>query len=191
MKAIKGQAGYLTARKKKLGFQAALEFGLVLLIFAAGYFTTHTRMNLLTVIAVVGCLPASKMLVEFIAIFPYQTIDPETAAQIEEKAGLLTTAYDLVITNRDKIMQIDAVVISDHAVFGYTQNPKTDLEAAGEYIRRLLAENHYTKMTVKIFSEYVPFLSRAEGLNNMAEVEPAIDHALEAAIRQIILTTSM
>lgn len=191
MKTIKGQAGYLSARKKKLGFQAVLEFGLVLLIFAAGYIITHTRMNLLTVIAVVGCLPASKMLVEFIAIFPYKTIDPETAAQIEEKSKLLTTAYDLVLTSRDQIMQIDAVVISNHTVFGYTQNPKTNLEEAGKHIRGILAANHYTKITVKIFSEYVPFLSRAEGLNNIAEVDRMADKELESAIRQIILNISM
>lgn len=191
MKTIKGQAGYLSAQKKRLGFQAALEFGLVLGIFAAGYLITHTRMNLLTVIAVVGCLPASKMLVEFIVLFPYKTIDPETAAQIQEKSKLLTTAYDLVLTNRDKIMQIDAIVISNRTVFGYTQNPKTDLEEAGKYIRSILAENHYTKITVKIFSEYVPFLSRAEGLNNIAEVDRMADKELESAICQILLNISM
>ncbi len=191
MKAIKGEAGYLSACKKKLGFLAALEFGIVFLIFATGYITTHTRLNLLTVVAVVGCLPASKMLVEFIAVFPYKTIDRELAKDIERKSGLLTTAYDLVITDKDRLMHVEAVVISNHTVFGYTQDPKTDLEHTAAYIRSTLEANGRPKVMVKLFSEYVPFLSRAEGLNNMAQVDRAADKELESAIRQTILNISM
>lgn len=191
MKIEKGQAGYISAQKRKLGLQTLLEFGLVLLILIIGYVVTHTKMNLFTLVAVLGCLPASKMLVEFIAIFPYKTIDGDTAAEISEKASLLTTAYDLVITSKEKIMPVDAIVISNHTVFGYTQNPKTDTEEAAKHIKKILAENHYSKMTVKVFSEYVPFLSRVEGLNNIIEVNHAADKKLERAIRQIILNISM
>lgn len=191
MKIEKGKAGYIAARKKKFAILTLLEFGVVLLIFGIGYATTHTRLNLFTLAAVLGCLPASKMLVEWIAIFPYKTIDPETAGEIKEKARLLTTAYDLVITSRDKIMPVDAVVISNKTVFGYAKNPKTDPEEAAKYIKSILAQNHYSKVTVKVFSEYVPFLSRVEGLNNMIEVSHDADKKLERSIRRILLSISI
>ena len=37
--------------------------------------------------------------------------------------------------------------------------------------KTFLKDNHYDKMTVKIFHDYTAFLARAEGMNNMAEVE--------------------
>ncbi len=191
MKIKKGQAGYLSARKKSLQVQVLLGFGIVGALLLMGYLKTHSRTSLFTVLAVLGCLPSAKALTEWIAVLPYPTVDVKLMEEIREKSSLFTTAYDLVITSREKIMPVDAIVISNHTVFGYAHNPKTDTETAAKHIKNILAENHYTKVTVKIFSEYVPFLSRVEGLNNMIEVDHSADKELEEAIRQIILNISM
>lgn len=191
MRIKKGEAGYITARKKNLGLQTILGFGIVGAFLLAGYLKTYSRSNLFTIIAVLGCLPSAKALTEWIAIFPYQTVDRRIVEEVKEKSSLLTTAYDLVITSRDRIMPVDAVVISNRTVFGYAGNPKTDTEKAAKHIRDILAENQYSKVTVKIFTEYVHFLSRAEGLNNIIEVDHSADRELEEAIRQIILNISM
>lgn len=191
MKVNKGEAGYISARKKSLGLQAVIGFGIAAAFLLAGYLKTYSRSNLFTIIAVLICLPSAKALTEWIAIFPYGTIDRRLAEEIKKKSPLLTTAFDLVITSREKIMPVDAVVISNQTVFGYASNPKTDTEAAAEHIKRILAENHYTKASVKVFSEYVHFLSRAEGMNNMEKIEQSADRELEAAIRQIVLNISM
>lgn len=75
---------------------------------------------------VVGCLPASKMLVEFITIAPHQSIEKDIYQEIEAKASLLKRVYDLVITSPEKVMPVDAIVISGHTVIGYASNTKTD-----------------------------------------------------------------
>lgn len=191
MKVTKGEAGYIAARKRSLGFQTAAGFGIAAAFLLAGYFKTHSRSNLFTVIAVLICLPSAKAFTEWIAIFPYGTIDRKIAEEIKDKSELLTTAFDMVITSREKIMPVDAVVISGQTVFGYTSNPKTDPETGAKHIKDILAENHYTKVTVKIFSTYVHFLSRAEGMNNMVKIDKPADQELEKAIRQIILNISM
>ena len=46
-------------------------------------------------------------------------------------------------------------------------------------------------MTVKIFHDYVAFLSRAEGMNNIASIEKADTRKKEREIRNIILNLSM
>ena len=51
------------------------EFAVVIALVVLGYVQTKTKLNLLTVVAAVGCLPASKMLVEFITIAPHQSIE--------------------------------------------------------------------------------------------------------------------
>ena len=62
----KGQPGYIKWRKEKYLIGTIAEFAVVIALVVLGYVQTKTKLNLLTVVAVVGCLPASKMLVEFI-----------------------------------------------------------------------------------------------------------------------------
>ena len=59
------------------------------------------------------------------------------------------------------------------------------------HIKDILKDNHYDKMTVKIFHDYTAFLSRAEGMNNMAAVEQKESLRREKKIRKIILNISM
>ena len=172
MRTEKGQPGYVKARKQKYLLGAVVEFAIVIAIFVTGYIQTGSRLNLLTVVAVVGCLPAK-----------YQ--------ELEEKAPLILKAYDMIITSSQKIMPLDAVVVSGHIVCGYASNPKTDETALARHIKDILKDNHYDKMTVKIFHDYTAFLARAEGMNNMAEVEQKESLRREKKIRKIILNISM
>ena len=184
-KVTKGKAGYLAEKKKRLGLQALAEFAVVALILIIGYVITKTRLNIFTVVAIVGCLPAARVLVEFIAMFPYKSIEGD------EKGELLTRAYDMVITDGEHIMPVSAVAISNHKVFGYAPNPKTDPELAAAYIKQILKNTGLEPSTVKVFAEYVPFLSRVEGLNSMMEISQSADQQLERRIRRKILNVSM
>ena len=75
MKIQKGDAGYLRRRKRLLILEAVVSFGLVAALIIAGYVTTKTKLNLLTVVAVLGCLPASRILVNLIMVMPHDSID--------------------------------------------------------------------------------------------------------------------
>lgn len=191
MKIEKGQPGYIRYRKKKLLLMTLLEFAVVAALLILGIVQTGTRLNLLTVVAIVGCLPACKMLVGLITILPYRTADPKVVEEIENKASLLTTAYDMIITSREKIMPVTAVVIAGNTVFGYAPDKKTDPEEAAKHIKNVLEENRISKITVKILSDYTPFLARVEGLNNIAQVEKEDRRKRERKICRIILNISM
>ena len=191
MKIEKGQPGYIRARKQKLLLMTVLEFAVVIALLVLGIMQTGTRLNLLTVVAIVGCLPACKMLVGLITILPYRTIDPEIVDEIEDKASLLTTAYDMVLTSREKIMPVDCIVISGNTVFGYTHYEKVDLDTASRYIKSILVENRFSGATVKILNQYKAFLARAEGLDNIAAVEKEDTKETEEKILHTILNISM
>ena len=169
-KVTKGKAGYLAEKKKRLGLQALAEFAVVALILIIGYVITKTRLNIFTVVAIVGCLPAARVLVEFIAMFPYRSIEGKVQREIDEKGALLTRAYDMVITDGEHIMPVSAVAISNHKVFGYAPNPKTDPEMAAAYIKQILKNT---------------------GLNSMMEISQSADQQLERRIRRKILNVSM
>ena len=190
MKLEKGQPGYIKARKLRYLMLAVAEFAIVAAVFILGYMQTGSRMNLFTVAAAVGCLPAAKMLVEFITMAPYKSIDPEKYKELEEKAGLLTRAYDLIITSTEKVMSVEAVVISGHVVCGFTSNPKTDETILARYIKTTLKNQRYDKMTVKIFHDYQAFLARVEGMGNIAAVQKP-DKRRDQTVRKILYSISM
>lgn len=191
MKIVKGSAGYIRERKKKVIIKTVLEFGIVIALLILGIVETGDRMNVLTIVAILGCLPAAKALVEVIMIFPHHSIEQEKADEIDSKAGLLTRVYDTVFTSSDKIMPVDSLVISDNTICGYSSSEKIDIAYTTKHIREILEQNKYQKMTVKIFDNYTAFLTRAEGMNNIAAVEKNDTKNKEEAIRRLILNISL
>lgn len=187
----KGKPGYIRVRKMKYLIWALCEFGVVAALLILGYVQTGSKLNLLTVIAIVGCLPASKMLVEYITMAPHKSVSQEIYKELEEKAPLLIRCYDLIVTSTEKVMPVAAVVVYGHTVCGYTESEKTDEAKCASHIKEMLKNNGYSKMTVKIFRDYKTFLARAEGMNNIAAVEKIQDRRKEKAIRDLILTISM
>lgn len=191
MKIEKGNPGYIKAKKTKYLMWAAAEFAVVLAIFILGYVQTGTRKNLFTIVAAVGCLPAAKMLVEFIAMYPHRGIEAEKYREIVAKAPLILCLFDLLISSPQKLMQVDAIVISGHIVCGYTSSSKTDEMFLAKYLKKTLEENHLDKMTVKIFHDYKMFLARAEGMNNIASVEQPENNQRERKIQDILFSICM
>lgn len=191
MKLKKGDAGYIRKHKRNAIWKTILEFGIVVCLLVLGILETETRLNLLTLVAVLGCLPASKALVEVIMIFPHHSIPKEVAEEIKEKTQALTVAYDLVLTSEKHIMPIDCIVISDNTICGYTSSRKTDVAFAAKHIKQMLYANQYTKVSVKIFDNYAAFLSRAEGMDNIATVEKEDTSKKEESIKRVILNLSL
>lgn len=190
-KTAKGTPGYLDYKKKVEIIRTVIYFGIVAAVFFLGYSQTGTRLNLLTVVAILGCLPSAKALVGVITRFPYPSVDRKMAEEIDSRTEHLTVCYDLVITSREKIMPVDCIVISGHNIFGYTHYEKVDLNELARHIKSILAQNQITGLTVKILNQYKPFLARAEGLNNIAAVEKEDTKEREERIRSIILNISM
>lgn len=191
MKIEKGQPGYLKAQRNKLLLQLLIEAGIIITLLITGYIIHKTKLNWFTLVAVLGCLPAAKVMVGVIAIAPYPGIEASRAQEIAAQSVNLTVAYDLVVTSRETIMPVDAVVISERTVCGYAGHKKAKPEAAADHIKHLLEEEHITKVTVKIFADYKAFLSRAEGMNSIAQIEQPESKRRERKIRSIILSSSM
>ncbi len=191
MKIQKGQFHYIKSQKMKYLLGTISEFSVVIILVIVGYVQTGTRLNWFTLFAVLACLPSAKMLVELITLLPIKGVEEDVYREIELKAPLLTKAYDLVITCNDKNIPVDAMVISDHVVCGYTVSERTDESKCADCLKAFLKSNHYDKMTVKIFHDYHAFLSRAEGMNNIAEVGKQEKDRNTERIKQLILSQSM
>ena len=71
---VKGTRNYINSQKKFEILRTLLYFALPLGLFLIGYITTKTKVNLMTIVAVVGCLPASKSLVGAIMFLRYKSL---------------------------------------------------------------------------------------------------------------------
>lgn len=185
MKAKKGTAGYISARKRQALLKTILEFGMVAALLILGIVETGDRMNLLTVVAVLGCLPASKALVEWIMILPHRTVARQIVADMEEKAGNAVSIYDLVFTAEKQIMPVDCMLLAEGKAWGYTSNFKADASSIEAHIKQYLAANKFTGISVKLFKDYGAFLQETV---NCAQEET--DKRYDG-IRQVILNISL
>ena len=190
-KAERGKPGYINSLKKKYLIISFVEFAVVAAIFALGYFQTGSRLNLFTVVAILGCLPACKNLVEFIVVAPHKGIEVSKYDEIEEKAPLIIKVYDLIVAGQAKLMQLDVVAISGSTVIGYSSSEKTDEVKLSEYLKKLFEAGGYDKITVKIFHDYKSFLARAEGMNSIATVDKQNIKKRERKLRSLIYNTSL
>ena len=85
MKIEKGRPGYIRFRKTKYLLWAVIEFAVVIALVVIGIVQSGSRMNLLTVVAVVGCLPAAKMFVEYITMALIRALRRTSAKRLKKK----------------------------------------------------------------------------------------------------------
>ncbi len=190
MKVKKGDAGYIHSQKIRCSIKTAIEFAIVIALFVLGIVQTGSRLNLLTVVAILGCLPASKSLVGLIMILPHHTISVEKVREINQCSQNLTKAYDMVFTSEKKIMPVDSLVISENTICGYASKQKVNVNEASAHIKKYLDANNYTKVSVKIFDNYETYVKRVDDMNLIASVDEEIKHK-EIMIRQVILSLSL
>ena len=105
---VKGKKNYLDSQKKYEIIRTVIYFGISIALFAAGYITTGDR-NLLTIVAVLGCLPASKSLVGAIMYCKYKSLSADEAEKIEAYTRDLTCLYDLIFTTREKTYPVNPI----------------------------------------------------------------------------------
>ena len=191
MKIKKGDAGYITSRKKRVIIKTILMFGIVAALVALGIWQTGDKMNMLTLVAILGCLPASKSLVEVIVIAPYKSVSKEMAEEVSTKANLLTVSFDMVFTTKEHFMPVECAVISNNTICGYASSNKVGTQIVSNHIKKMMQENRFTDVSVKIFDNYTQFLTRAEGMNNIAAVEKNDTKKHEQALKNLMLNISL
>jgi len=117
----KGTRNYLKTQKGYEILRTVIYFAISLSLFIAGYVATKDRMNLLTVVAVLGCLPASKSAVDMIMYLRYKGCSFENAKKIEEHAEGLQGLFDMVFTSYTRNYQVAHMVVKGKTICGFTE----------------------------------------------------------------------
>ncbi|MCD8074147.1 MAG: hypothetical protein LUF27_03765 [Lachnospiraceae bacterium] len=163
-KVKKGTRGYISFEKKKRFLQTLLMFILPIGIYIIGYVTVKSRLNLFTVIAILGCLPACKSMVGLIMILMQHSMPDDRYDAIKQAAGDLTVGYELVITAYEHTSLVEAAVVCGDQVVCFTPDEKTDPAYLEKHIRQILSSNGFTEAQVKVMKELKPYLQRVSVL---------------------------
>ena len=124
-------------------------------------------------------------------VMPHDSIDEATELAISAVTEELTVAYDLVITSEKKAMPVAAVAIYNNTICGYVPVKKVDVDYAAKHIKSIMKQNQFDKVVVKLFHDYKAFLTRAEGMNNIASVEQQDTRKHEEMIKGLLLDISL
>mgnify|MGYP004447311899 CR=1 FL=1 len=170
----KGDYGYFAYEKKKRALVTAGAFSIPLLILITGWIYHGSRNNILTVVAVVGSLPACKFAVDLVMMMMRRSMKPELYEQIAAHSGDLLMSYEMYITFYEKSGYIDAFAICGNEVVGYTSDESVDLPYMESNIQKIVRKNGY-KVNVRILRDLRPYLERLDSMNrNSASLQEGI-----------------
>ena len=175
MKSNKGNYGYFQQEKKRRLLITLGLFAIPLAVFFGGLLYYGKRETVLTVISIVGCLPACRSMVNLIMVWMQKSLPEEEYRLIHEHAGNLTMAYEMYLTSQEKSSYVDAFAICGNEVVGYSRDPKIDVKYTSSQVQKILHQNGY-RVNVKILKDLQPYLDRLESLQKNRE-------ALEKDIR--------
>ena len=170
----KGEKGYLASQKKVASLRTAFLFGISLAIYLTGYFSTGSNENLLTIVAVLGCLPAARSAVNLIMLLRYHGISEGDFRKISEHTQGCAVLADLVFTSYEKNFEIHHMSYRAGYLLGYTANPACDGKACEKHLHNLCAQNGLGDVKITIFSELPKYLRRLDQIRELLEdKEPA------------------
>ena len=163
-KVRKGDYGYLASEKKKRILITAILFAVPLGIFFSAMIYFKTRLTIWTVIAVVGCLPACRALVNMIMMWMQKPMDKKVYKKIREHEGNLEVTYETYLTTYEKSVFVESFAICGNKVIGYTSHMDGSTQFIEDHVRGILKQNGY-KVEVKVFKELKTYLERMDYLN--------------------------
>ena len=167
----KGTRNYLKTQRKYEIIRTVLYFAISLSLFAAGYIATKTRLNLLTLVAVLGCLPACKSTVGMIMFLRFKGCSEHNADLIEAHMEGLNGLFDMVFTSYEKNYNVAHITVKGNTICGFTENKAFDEQKFYRHIGDILKADDFRDTTVKIFKDVEKYTARLEQMKELSAEE--------------------
>lgn len=186
-KAVKGSFGYIEYQRKAALLRTILFFALSFAIYGIGIYSTGSNKNLLTIVAVLGLLPACKSVVNVIMFFRASGCSEEAKHELERFDASLGGLYDIYLTSYQKNFALSHLVVKGNVICAFTEKETCDISAGEQHIIQMLHQDGYKNMTVKIFSDLSKYIDRLGQLENLKSEE----NKQAAGVCQMFLSISL
>lgn len=163
----KGSFGYLKNRRIYTAARTALFFLISASLYIAGIKATGSNRNLLTIVAVLGCLPACKSAVNCVLFLRAQGCSEELHRKLSPFGKKLETFYDFYFTSYQKNYPVSHMALKGNILCGITQSPACDCQEAEKHLEQMLTREGIKGVTVNIFSQEDKYIDRLSRLCEM------------------------
>ena len=167
----KGTYEYADYKKKIDIVVMIVFFALAIGLYITGYVSTGSNRNLLTIVAVLGLLPACKMVVDVVMCFRVKKCSPATKEKIDAAVGKLTGMYNMYFTSYDKNYSIDHLVVTENSIIGLSLDSGFDEKEFQAHLNDLLRKDGIKDIMIKIFNKDDKYIARLEELNALEDAD--------------------
>jgi len=182
----KGTRNYLNSQKKYEIMRTVIYFAISISLFVAGWIHSGSRENLLTIVAVLGCLPACKSTVDMIMFLRYKSCDTANADAIDKHCQGLSCVYDMVFTAYDKNYPIAHMTIRGKTICGFSEQKNMDEQLFYKHIDALLKKDNFKDTSIKIFKDIKKYTDRMEQLKALP-AEEALTEGIINTLKSVSL----
>lgn len=187
-RAVKGNFGYLAVKRTQVIIRTVVFFVISVALYIAGYVTTGSNKNLLTVVAVLGLLPASKSLVNMIMLIRAKGCSEEAKNSIMPEEGRLIGMYDMYFTSYKKNFAISHMIVEGKVILGFTEDSKCDCRACEEHLDTMLKQGGFKDITIRISNDIKTYCEQLKNLNaKEQENNPEKDDEVRVVLYDISL----
>lgn len=176
-KVQKGDYGFLFRKKKEEIIRTAVYFGISLLVFLVGFFTTKTKANYLTIVAVLGCLPASKSAVSAIMYGRIRPCSQRFYKEWQERYRGLGS-FHLYFTTYNKNFPISHLYVKGKNLIAFTEVPGISETEFEEHIQLVLGREGKKGYHVKLYNDEQKYFQRMEQLLELKEKDDCKEEIL-------------
>lgn len=166
-KYTKGDFLYFQQKTKMEILKTIVFFGISAALYLAGLITIGSNKNYLTIVAILGCLPASKSAVSMIMYLKVKKCSVDTYDYISQKVGKNVGAYNLYFTSYDKNYDMSHVFVKGMTIIGFTENTKISEKAFEEHIKTVLNRDSISGVNIKLYKDLQKYVERIEQMQKL------------------------
>lgn len=166
----RGEHGYIDSQKKKRLMWTIVWIAIAAAIFILGLaLNKFSKANIFTIISMLCVLPMAKLLVGYIVIAPYRSVEEGLYREVMGLVREEDTVYtDLVITSPEKIMNLDFLIVAGKEVIGLYGKKKELAGTCAEYLKKELRRRELD-YHVKIVTDRAAYLKMLKGARRLDE----------------------
>lgn len=163
-------------------------FLMPLAVFAMGWWSTGKRENLLTIVAILGCLPACRSAANLVALLRCKGISEADYRKILPHVNGCMAFTELAFTSYEKTWQIRHMAFAGNDLIGYTDQEKCDPKACEKHLHQLFSQNQMGGVNIRIFTDLPRYVNR---LDEIQKKETEKDSGLSAQVSSLLMAVSL
>lgn len=181
-----GDYEYYNHKRNMEILKTIIYFAVSISLLIAGYAATKTKANLLTIVAVLGLLPASKSCVSMIMYVRYHGCSTENHELLKDTLSNFLNAYGLVFTSYKKTYEVAGCIVKNGYIYGYLTNHQDMHEDLESHIDGIVKRNGY-KATIAMYTDPQEFINRCNQIKDKEDEDRENDEKLMELLHQISL----